>query len=101
MLEMLKKLANNDGLTLRNGVAITYKTGYQVADYGVEVSTPNEALQAINDMGGNCGVWLSNGVYYIDHSMHIKTLRDALRIGREHAQLTILRWKNMTLIDCK
>jgi len=101
MLELLRKLENNGGLTLRNGVAISYKAGYQVADYGVEAATAEEAAKAVETMKGNCGIWLSEGIYYIDHSMHIKTLRDALRIGREHAQQTILRWRDMELISCK
>ncbi len=100
MLEMLKALQNNDGLTLRNGKPITYKTGYQVADYGVECKTAEQALDAINNMGGNCGVWLSDGIFYIDHSFRIGTKREALQIGRKYSQISILRWADMSLIYC-
>lgn len=98
---MLRTLTNNGGFTLRNGVFISYKAGYQVADYGIEAATAEEAAKAVESMKGNCGVWLSEGIYYIDHSMHIKTLRDALRIGRAHNQQAILRWRDMELISCK
>ena len=37
-IRTLKKLTNNDGLTLKNGVSITYKTGWQVADFGEETT---------------------------------------------------------------
>ena len=39
----IRKLTNNDGLTLRAGRVIRYKTGWQVATEGVECSTPEEA----------------------------------------------------------
>ena len=34
-IRTLRKIANNGGLTLKNGKAITYKTGYQVATEGI------------------------------------------------------------------
>ncbi len=34
-IRTLRKLGNNDGLTLKCGRPITYKTGYQVASEGV------------------------------------------------------------------
>ena len=37
-IRSIKKLANNDGLTLKNGKPIAYKTGWQVATEGVEVT---------------------------------------------------------------
>ena len=38
-IRSIRKLAENDGLTLKNGKAITYKSGWQVATEGVETST--------------------------------------------------------------
>ena len=35
-IRTLKKLADNDGLTLKRGKAITYKSGWQVATEGQE-----------------------------------------------------------------
>lgn len=100
MIEILKALANNDGLTLKQGKAITYKSGYQVADYGVELTTVEAAAAAIEEMQGNCGVWFSEGIYYIDHSFRVKTKKDALSIGRAHKQISVLQWKTMKLIYC-
>ena len=42
----MRKLANNDGLTLKNGKIITYKTGWQVADYGKEAAQSHEETGA-------------------------------------------------------
>ena len=100
MLEMLKALEDNDGLTIKNGKNIQYKTGYQVADYGVERKTIKGATNAIARMNGNCGVWYSNGVYYIDHSFRVKTKREALEIGRKHNQISVLKWSDMSLVYC-
>ncbi len=99
-MKTLKALKNNDGLTLKNGIAIQYKTGYQVATEGVECKTITTAMQAIKTYKGNCGVWFSNGIYYIDKSSRISTKKEALRIGREHEQISILKWQGMELIYC-
>lgn len=96
----LRKLQNNDGLTLKAGKIITYKTGYQVADYGVELGTAEEAIKAVRNMQGNCGIWYSEGIYYIDHSFRISTKKEALSIGRAHNQISILKWKTMELVYC-
>ena len=58
----IKKLTNNEGLTIKAGKVITYKSGWQVADYGVEVHTAEECIKAVRMMKGNCGVWYSDGV---------------------------------------
>ena len=77
-----------------------YKTGYQVADYGTECKTIEEALKAIEAMNGDCGVWYSDKTYYIDHSFRVNTKKEALTIGREHDQISVLDWKTMKLIYC-
>lgn len=100
MYELIKVLKNNDGLTLKAGKAINYKTGYQVADYGVERKTIKGALNAIKRMEGNCGVWYSEGIYYIDHSFRVKTKKEALKIGKEHNQISVLKWSDMSLVYC-
>lgn len=100
MYELLKALKNNDGLTLKDNKVVTYKTGYQVADYGIERKTLKAAVKAIIKMNGNCGVWYSEGIYYIDHSFRVKTKKEALKIGKEHNQISILKWSDMSLVYC-
>lgn len=99
-IEALKTLVNNDGMTLKNGEAITYKSGYQVATEGMETTDINEALKMIEAYGGNCGIWYSEGVYYIDKSHRVPTKKEALRIGRECNQQSILKWSDMSLVWC-
>lgn len=100
MFEILKNLKENDGLTLKNGKPITYKTGWQVATSGIETVSPIRALTAIKSYNGNCGVWYSNGVYYVDESKRVKTKREALEIGRAHNQISIFGWAKGNLAYC-
>ena len=99
-IRTLKKLANNDGLTLKNGKLITYKSGYQVATEGLETKDINEAMQMIRNYNGNCGVWFSEGIYYIDKSHRVSTKREALEIGRRCNQISVLKWATMGLVYC-
>lgn len=99
-IRTLKKLNNNDGLTLKNGKAITYKSGYQVATEGVATRSQEVAMQIIRAYEGNCGVWYSEGIYYIDKSHRVSTKREALKIGRECQQISVLEWKTMGLVYC-
>ena len=99
-IRTMRKLINNDGLTLKDGKIITYKTGWQVATEGVECHTPEEAMQAVKNYGGSCGIWLSDGIYYIDKSKRVNTKHEALKIGRECNQISILNWRTMGLAYC-
>ena len=99
-IRSIRKLTNNDGLTLKKGAPITYKTGYQVATEGIETRDPREAINAVKAYGGNCGVWFSEGIYYIDKSHRVDTKKRALEIGRACNQISVLRWKDMGLVYC-
>lgn len=99
-IRSIKKLKENDGLTLKNGRSITYKTGWQVATEGIETPDAREAINAVKAYNGNCGIWFSNGIYYIDKSKRVNTKREALEIGRACNQISILGWKRMNLAYC-
>ena len=99
-IRTLRKVENNGGLTLKYGKIITYKTGYQVATEGFETKDINEAMKLIRMLDGNCGVWLENGIYYIDRSHRVSTKREALRIGKECNQISVLNWRTMGLVYC-
>ena len=99
-IRTLRKITNNGGLTLKAGKPITYKSGWQVATEGVETTDIHEAIKMIKAFGGNCGVWLENGVYYIDKSKRVNTKREAMEIGRACNQISVLKWSNMSLAYC-
>lgn len=99
-IRSILKLTENDGMTLKNGNKITYKSGWQVATEGVECKTAREAINAVKAYNGNCGVWYSEGIYYIDKSKRVSTKREAMEIGRACNQISILKWANMSLAYC-
>ena len=99
-IRSILKLAENDGMTLKNGNKITYKSGWQVATEGVECKTAREAMNAVKAYNGNCGVWYSEGIYYVDKSKRVSTKREAMEISRACNQISILKWANMSLAYC-
>ena len=99
-IRSILNLKDNDGLTLKGGKRITYKTGYQVATEGIETTSAREAINAVKAYKGNCGIWFSNGIYYIDKSHRVDTKKKALEVGRAHNQISVLNWRNMGLVYC-
>lgn len=99
-IRTIRKLTDNDGLTLKNGKKITYKTGWQVATEGIETTDPMQAVKAVKAYKGNCGIWFSGGIYYIDKSHRENTKKKAMEVGRAHNQISILNWRTMGLAYC-
>ena len=99
-IEMLLTLPNDGGITLKRGNPINYKSGWQVADYGIETSSVEEATAEIERLDGNCGVWFAAGIYYIDHSFRVDTKKEAMNIGRTHNQISIYGWRRQALAYC-
>lgn len=99
-IRSIRKLGNNDGLTLKLGKKVNYKSGWQVATEGIECKTAQEAIDAVREFGGNCGVWYSNNTYFVDKSKRVATKREAMEIGRACNQISVLKWANMSLAYC-
>ena len=99
-IRSILKLTENDGMTLKNGNKIIYKSGWQVATEGVECKTAREAINAVKAYNGNCGVWYSECIYYVDKRKRVSTKREAMEIGRACNQISILKWANMSLAYC-
>lgn len=99
-IRTLRKISEGGGLTLKNGRPIEYKTGYQVATHGVEITDITKVIQAVKSYGGNCGLWLENGIWYVDCSKRVSTKKEALAIGRECNQISIFNWAKRSLIYC-
>lgn len=102
----IRNLKENDGLTLRNGKIVEYKTGWQVGLHGLECKTAEEASEIIHSpicRKGNIGIWFSNGIYYIDISKRITTKAKALAVGEAMNQQCIYGWrprKHGQLVAC-
>ena len=81
----IRNIEEGQGLTLRNGKIVEYKTGWQVGITGITCKTPEEVSALLHSgLGrhGNVGIWLSGGIYYIDVSKRVTTKKDALAVGR-------------------
>lgn len=98
LVNLLSALKDNDGATLKNGERVTYPNGYQVADYGKETKSAEEAAQFVEEMNGDAGLWYSDSVFYVDHSIKIDDLETAIEYGKKHNQQSILKWEDMSLI---
>lgn len=98
LVNLLSALKNNDGATLKDGEPITYPDGYQVADYGKETKSAEEAAHIVEEMGGDAGLWYFDGVFYVDHSIKVDDLENAVEFGKQHNQQSIFNWENGELI---
>lgn len=99
-IRSIRKLKENDGLTLKYGKPIRYKSGWQVATHGIETTDARTAINTVKAYGGNCGIWFSQGVYYIDYSYRVNTRHEALEIGKQHNQISVYGWKRNNLAYC-
>lgn len=98
--KLIRSLKDGDGFTLKNFRTVTYKTGYQVATRGVDTKVVDEVATIICNFNGDCGVWLEDGVYYIDKSIRIQSKAAALEVGEACEQISIYGWKEKTLFYC-
>lgn len=92
----IRNLTDNQGLTLRNGKIVEYKTGWQVGITGITCKTPEEVSDLLHyGLGrkGNIGIWYSGGIYYIDISKRIQTKKAALEVGKIMNQQSIYGWR--------
>lgn len=99
-IRTIKNLKNNDGLTLKAGKPINYKSGWQVATEGIECKTAADCMVAIKFYNGNCGVWFADGIYYVDKSHRVDAKKKALEIGRTFNQISIFGWARKNLAYC-
>lgn len=91
----IRKLKDGEGLTLRNGKIIEYKTGWQVGITGIECHTPEEVSILLHKgigRKGNIGIWRSGNIYYVDISKRVQTKKNALALGKIMRQQSIYGW---------
>lgn len=107
MLEQVKTLLNNGGASLKSGKPKNLKSGFMVSLYGFEmclkstyykriVKAIKKQQKAIEHMKKTynknvyyVGLWVDNGICYIDISIRVSSKKDALIIGMCNNQLAI------------
>lgn len=98
----IEKIIKNGGATLNsNGVSVHFVRGYQVSKkdcYTLEVRNVNKILKAVNGLlstitaGEFVGLWVDNGLIYIDISERVERLSVALPLGLARKQKSIFDW---------
>lgn len=101
-IKNLENIIKNGGATLNsNGEIVNYNRGYQVSKkdcYTSEVRNANKILRAVNSLLGTItagefvGLWVDNGLIYIDVSEHVERLSVAIVKGIERKQKSIFDW---------
>ena len=107
---MLKDLIiKNGGATInKKGAMVTLKSGYQVSKKDIlKIAVDKFNEQIINNIihnnlkrGEYAGFWVEDGYVYADISERISTKHEALAIGKQRKQISILNWRNMGIVYC-
>ena len=99
----IKSIVRNGGATItREGVRVVLRSGYQVSKQDLYILPVADfckehlatALSLLSRRGEYVGVWIDNGLAYIDISCRVSTKYEAMNLGRSLNQLSILRWRD-------
>ena len=100
----IDSILRNGGATINcYGERVQMKSGYQVSKQDLLIIPADnlnklilkELIKKLVSRGEYLGVWVDNGKVYIDISCRVATKRDAMQMGRDLNQLSILRWADM------
>lgn len=104
---LVNELINNGGFTTYKGRLVNLKKGYMVAVAQYEQKMSLDQFKQFNLYGTyelavlldmHVGGWLDNGIVYIDNSIHVYDINEALELARHHEQLAIYDLENDTSI---
>lgn len=99
----INSIIRNGGATINaKGERVILRSGYQVSERDlliIAVANFNKshiinAMSELTTRGQYVGVWVDNGLVYVDISHRISTKKEALRQGKALNQLSILSWKS-------
>ena len=86
------------------GRAVNYATGYQVSRRDVLIIAAARLrwshIKPLLAKGAFVGVWVENGVAYVDMSERVNTKAEALKLGRERNQISVWNWSKKTCVYC-
>lgn len=98
----IENIITNGGATLnKDGESVNFARGYQVSKrdcYTLNAENVNEVLRAVNELlntitaGEFVGLWVDNGLIYIDVSERVERLSRAIVVGLERKQKSIFDW---------
>lgn len=102
---MINTILNNGGATLNKDLTqAKLAGGYMVSLKGSEEIHPSLTLKALRDYSrrvsiGFLGVWIDKGKVYLDNSINIDNLEEAIKLGKENDQLAIYDIVNDAVIE--
>lgn len=87
---ILKDIIANGGGNLKDWQPVNYSNGYMVAiEDGtiIDIKDIDSIINYIDSVNGSCGLWVHDGKLYIDISINIESLDDAIAMasGKELA----------------
>ena len=93
------------GATLNaEGRAVNYATGYQVSRRDMFIIAAARLrwshIKPLLIKDAFVGVWVENGIAYVDMSERVATKAEALRLGRERNQISVWNWAKKTCVYC-
>ena len=100
----IDSILRNGGATINcYGERVQMKSGYQVSKQDLVILPIDEfnkyiikaLIKMLMSRGEYLGVWVDGGKVYIDVSCRVATKRDAMQMGRDLNQLSVLRWADM------
>lgn len=99
----IENIIRAGGATLnKDGASVKFERGYQVSKrdcYILNAENVNGILAAVNELLNSIapaefvGLWVDNGLIYIDISEHIDRLSVAIPLGVERKQKSIFDWR--------
>ena len=104
----IDSILRNGGATINyHGERVQMKSGYQVSKRDIVVIPVADfskyivkaLVQMLGGRGEYLGVWVDKGLVYVDISCRIATKRDAMQMGRDLNQLSVLQWATMQCLD--
>lgn len=88
----------DDGATLEKYQPVQYSGGYQVALTDYRFTDPRNAAMKVIELQGNAGIWYDGRAWCIDHSLHVDSYSDAMRLALRYNQQSIWGWDSMESI---
>ena len=90
-----------------NGIAVSYKTGFQVSKRDLYVMPIKQltkrlivATLAVLRDDEYLGIWIDSGRAYVDISERISNYKHALKVGRDSNQISVWAWNKGEAITC-
>ena len=97
-----RKIPVGGSVTVRNGYAAEYETGYQVCVMVYPFATVEEVSRFLHTVGrkGQYNVRHSQTLWFVDECRQVPTKKAALDLARSYNRQTIYNWAKGEIVRC-